>query len=112
MLKFVDDVGVLVVDQCIMKQLPGILTPTDIGTMADSDISAMASDAPGIVARRNAIQEKLKVLQEGRDQLIRGEVHPQSAGALCSSSETTTRRESTLTVRDTVLPERLVACTV
>ncbi|CAK7273324.1 hypothetical protein SEPCBS119000_005595 [Sporothrix epigloea] len=61
---FVDNVSVLVVEQCLVSKLPFLFTPDTIYTIPDEDIAKLASEEKHATAERARLMEKRRCLQE------------------------------------------------
>ena len=71
MKKFIDDVCVLAVEQCILQALPSIFSVESIYEMSDEEVTSLAGEDDNAAAQRKSLSEKLSVLQEGHGQLTR-----------------------------------------
>lgn len=64
---FVDNVLNLAVEQCLIDNLTGILTPEKVNRMSDEKLDKLGSESPDIKSRRKHLlsrQLELKKLQE------------------------------------------------
>ena len=69
--KFIDDVSVLAVEQCLVRRLPLVLSSDLICDLSDDDVQRLAVESPDIAPERMRMTEKLRILQEGLTQLTR-----------------------------------------
>ena len=67
--KFIDDVSVLAVEQCLVRRLPLVLSSDLICDLSDDDVQRLAVESPDIAPERLRMTEKLRILQEGLTQL-------------------------------------------
>lgn len=67
--KFVDNVSVLAVEQCLVQQLPLLFTPSTVGGLTDDEIRHLAAERPETVSARAAEEDKLRVLGQGLQEL-------------------------------------------
>ncbi|KAI1467549.1 P-loop containing nucleoside triphosphate hydrolase protein [Daldinia caldariorum] len=62
---FVDNVVVLAVENCLISDLPSILTTAKINEMEDSELERLASESPEVETERNELQSEYEALQKG-----------------------------------------------
>ncbi|CAK7237378.1 hypothetical protein SCUCBS95973_009938 [Sporothrix curviconia] len=72
---FIDNVSVLVVEQCLVSKLPSLFTPNTIYTISDKDIGRLAGEKPYSVAERQRLAEKKTCLQKCEVELRRLDKH-------------------------------------
>ncbi|CAK7273325.1 hypothetical protein SEPCBS119000_005596 [Sporothrix epigloea] len=60
---FIDNVSVLVVEQCLVSKLPSLFTPDTIYTIPDEEIARLAGEEEHTVAERARLVEKRRCLQ-------------------------------------------------
>ncbi|CAK7274263.1 hypothetical protein SEPCBS57363_006074 [Sporothrix epigloea] len=61
---FIDNVSVLVVEQCLVSKLPSLFTPDTIYSFSDKEIARLAGEDEHATAERSRLMEKRKCLQE------------------------------------------------
>ncbi|OCK86956.1 interferon-induced GTP-binding protein Mx [Cenococcum geophilum 1.58] len=71
----VDDVGVLAVEDCLLKQLPSLFHPESICDMAEEDINRLTMESEGYSTERKRCSERLAVLEAGLGDLKRLNKH-------------------------------------
>ncbi|ROT41718.1 interferon-induced GTP-binding protein Mx [Sodiomyces alkalinus F11] len=69
--KFVDNVSVLAIEQCLMQKLPDLFSPAVVLDLSDEDISHMAAESEEASAERARYIEKRDVLQAALPSLAR-----------------------------------------
>lgn len=62
---FTDNVIILAVENCLIRQLPSILEPAMVIAMDDQKISELVAEDPDITKRRERLAKELAALQEG-----------------------------------------------
>ena len=67
--KFIDDVSVLAIENCVMKQLPTILSPNAIFDLSETTVTKLAGESDESTAKRGNLQNKLNTLQKGLHKL-------------------------------------------
>ncbi|KJR84131.1 uncharacterized protein SPSK_09305 [Sporothrix schenckii 1099-18] len=72
---FVDNVSVLVVEQCLLSKLTGLFTPDTIYAIADDDIRHLAGENPEATAERARLVEKKTCLEACENELRRLDKH-------------------------------------
>ncbi|KID95315.1 interferon-induced GTP-binding protein Mx, partial [Metarhizium majus ARSEF 297] len=75
MKKFIDDVGVLAVEQCLISQLPSLFLSESILDLSDDEVIRMANESDSASIERARCAEKLAVLEDGKNDLKRLESH-------------------------------------
>ncbi|KAG9249425.1 uncharacterized protein F5Z01DRAFT_641212 [Emericellopsis atlantica] len=60
--KFIDDVSVLAIENCVMKQLPAILSPNAIFDLSETTVTKLAGESEESTAKRGNLQNKLNTL--------------------------------------------------
>lgn len=61
--KFIDDVSVLAIEQCLVQKLPDLFSPSVVLNLSDEDIHHLAAESPEAGAERVRYSEKRDVLQ-------------------------------------------------
>lgn len=69
MRKFMDDFSVLIVEQCLMRELSSIFTPDIVGGMTDKKITQLALEDPEVSSKCIRLTKRFKVLKDARDRL-------------------------------------------
>lgn len=69
MKKFVDDVSVLAIEQCLIQKLPSIFSSDVICDLTDEQVGMLAGESADMSIERSHMTEKRKLLQEGLTQL-------------------------------------------
>ncbi|KIH86345.1 hypothetical protein SPBR_08141 [Sporothrix brasiliensis 5110] len=72
---FIDNVSVLVVEQCLLSKLPGLFPPDTIYAIADDDIRHLAGENPDATAERARLVEKKTCLEACENELRRLDKH-------------------------------------
>ncbi|CAH0046486.1 unnamed protein product [Clonostachys solani] len=67
--KFVDDVSVLAIEQCLVQKLPSIFSSDFICDLTDEQVGRLAGESADLSIERSRMTEKRKLLQEGLAQL-------------------------------------------
>ncbi|KAI1800098.1 P-loop containing nucleoside triphosphate hydrolase protein [Daldinia bambusicola] len=62
---FVDNVVVLAVENCLISDLPSILTTAKINEMEDSELERLASESPEVQTERKELQAEYEALEKG-----------------------------------------------
>ncbi|KAI1417105.1 P-loop containing nucleoside triphosphate hydrolase protein [Hypoxylon sp. FL1857] len=62
---FTDNVIILAVENCLIKDLPSIVTAGGFSQMEDAEIGQLASEAPEIQEERKKLQEDCEAFEEG-----------------------------------------------
>lgn len=65
---FTDNIINLVVESCLIRDLPDILTPTQVDKMEEQKIRELAAEGEDDQIHRDQLQEESKVLREGLEQ--------------------------------------------
>jgi hypothetical protein len=76
---FINNIAVLAIENCLIKDLAGTFSPTLTANMDDEQLHAIAAESEGVRYERSSLQKKLQVLQSGRQILyehIGRFVHP------------------------------------
>ncbi|CAK7266190.1 hypothetical protein SEPCBS57363_001970 [Sporothrix epigloea] len=60
---FIDNVSVLVVEQCLVSKLPSLFTPDTIYSISDEEIAKLAGEDEHATAERSRLMEKRRCLQ-------------------------------------------------
>ncbi|XEV01416.1 hypothetical protein FSHL1_006703 [Fusarium sambucinum] len=64
---FVDNVTNLAVQGCLIRGLPGLLTPQKIGSLSDERVEEMAAEPSDRQSQRETLQEEIKLLEQVLD---------------------------------------------
>ncbi|KAF4124889.1 Dynamin central region [Geosmithia morbida] len=67
--RFIDDIGVLVIEEHLMNKLPEVFSPDVVCLLGDDRIAYLAGESDETMEQRKRLTEKLSVLQKCRDQL-------------------------------------------
>ncbi|KAI1479949.1 P-loop containing nucleoside triphosphate hydrolase protein, partial [Daldinia eschscholtzii] len=62
---FVDNVVVLAVENCLIRDLPSILTTAKIHEMEDNELERLASESPEVQIERKELQSEYEALEKG-----------------------------------------------
>jgi hypothetical protein len=63
---FINNIAVLAIENCLIKELSGIFSPTLIANMDDKQLHAIAAESEEVRHERSSLQKKLVVLQSGK----------------------------------------------
>ncbi|KAH7024589.1 P-loop containing nucleoside triphosphate hydrolase protein [Microdochium trichocladiopsis] len=61
---FVDNVIILAVENCLIRQLPFLMTAEMVSTMNDDELRLLASEAPGVRLEREETRAQLQALEQ------------------------------------------------
>lgn len=75
MKSFVDNVGVLVVELCLVSKLPTLFAPDMIFSIPDNDIAHLACEQEHAAAERHRLMEKKACLEKCEMELRRLDKH-------------------------------------
>ncbi|KAF4121448.1 Dynamin central region [Geosmithia morbida] len=67
--KFTDDVGVLAIEQCVIRRLASVLSADSVLEMEEKKVNDLASESPETLVLRKRLTEKLEVLEAGKKAL-------------------------------------------
>lgn len=70
-----DDVSILVLEQCLLQKLPSLFTSDMIYDISDEDIALLAGETSEAVAERVRLREKKTTLESGLQELRRLDKH-------------------------------------
>lgn len=62
---FTDNVVNLAIESCLIRDLPNIFTPAEVGNMDKLQVEELASESADSRSRREQLEADVKVLQEG-----------------------------------------------
>ncbi|KAI8962256.1 P-loop containing nucleoside triphosphate hydrolase protein, partial [Daldinia sp. FL1419] len=62
---FIDNVVILAVENCLISELPSILTTEKINRMEDVELERLAGESPEVQAEREELQSEYEALREG-----------------------------------------------
>ncbi|KAF5662839.1 GTP-binding protein [Fusarium heterosporum] len=62
---FVDNVTNFAVQGCLIRGLPGLVTPQKIGRLSDERVEEMAAEPSDWQSQRESLQEEIKILEQG-----------------------------------------------
>lgn len=63
---FINNTAVLAIENCLVKDLSAIFSPTLTADMDDEQLQAIAAESEDVRFERDALQKKLEVLQSGK----------------------------------------------
>lgn len=72
---FVDNVSILVIENCLLRKLLDLFTPDSIYTIADEDIGHLAGENKEATAERAHLVEKKACLEKCENELRRLDKH-------------------------------------
>lgn len=62
---FTDNIMILALENCLISDIPNILTPDKVYDMRDEDAEALAAESEQIQTERNRLQSQLERLRKG-----------------------------------------------
>lgn len=68
--KFIDDVSVLAVEQCLVSKLPDLFPDEILFDFKDEEIARLAGETEAASKQRVLFNQKLAVLEDGRRDLM------------------------------------------
>lgn len=75
MKKFVDDISVQAVEQCLIQKLPTLFCPQTVHDFSDGEVARHAAESEGTTEERAKCDEKLEILEAGLRDLKRIDKH-------------------------------------
>jgi hypothetical protein len=63
---FINNIAVLAIENCLIKDLAAIFSPTLTANMDDGQLSAIAAECEEVRLERESLRKKLEVLQSGK----------------------------------------------
>lgn len=63
---FINNTAVLAIENCLIKDLSAIFSPTLTADMDDEQLQAIAAESEDVRFERDALRKKLEVLQSGK----------------------------------------------
>jgi hypothetical protein len=67
---FINNIAVLAVENCLIKNLPAIFSPSLTANMDDEQLRAIASESEETRSERASLKQKLGVLESGKQVLF------------------------------------------
>ncbi|KAE8822844.1 hypothetical protein PTNB73_09636 [Pyrenophora teres f. teres] len=95
---FISNIAILGIENCLIKDLPAIFSPTLIAGMDEEKLSAIASESEEIRHERATLEQKLSVLEPGKQVLF-------EHIAMRPTTRTTTK-PATSSIRPSMAPSR------
>lgn len=62
---FIENVINLAVENCLMCDIPSILTPKKVNRMTEEMLNDLAAEADEVLVRRESLQDQIKALRHG-----------------------------------------------
>lgn len=75
MKKFIDDISVLAVENCLVQKLPSLFTPQRVYDLIDDDISRLATESEQTRSERARYTEEVSALETALSDLRRLDKH-------------------------------------
>jgi hypothetical protein len=63
---FINNTAVLAIENCLIKDLSAIFSPTLTADMDDEQLQAIAAESEDVRCERDTLRKKLEVLQSGK----------------------------------------------
>lgn len=73
--RFIDDISVIAVEDCLISRLPTLLTPSRVLDLAADDVTRLVGESDETAYTRRKLTEKLTTLQAGLKDIKRYERH-------------------------------------
>ncbi|CAO2656981.1 Nn.00g057840.m01.CDS01 [Neocucurbitaria sp. VM-36] len=64
---FINNIAVLAIENCLIKNLAGIFSPSLIADLSDEKLHAIAAESDKVREDRNSLRQKLSALQSGKE---------------------------------------------
>lgn len=80
---FTDNIMILALENCLISDIPNILTPDKVYDMRDEDAEALAAESEQIQTERNRLQSQLERLRKGLA-ACRRYAPSQPSGSMCA----------------------------
>ncbi|KAG5954410.1 hypothetical protein E4U57_004489 [Claviceps arundinis] len=108
--KFIDDVSVLAVEQCLVSKLPDLLPDEILFDFKDEEIARLAGETESASKQRVLFNQKLAVLEDGRRDLMNlamtGPFEPADSMHV-PKADRNSKRNAQLTVTDDIAPKKI-----
>ncbi|KAH8708064.1 hypothetical protein HC256_010212 [Beauveria bassiana] len=73
--KFIDDISLLAVEQCLISRLPALFPSETILDLRDDEIAHIATESHAMMLQRIRYNEKLAALEGAKDDLKQLDIH-------------------------------------
>jgi hypothetical protein len=73
--RFVDDVSVLAIEECLISKLPDLLKPSRVHELGTEEIQRLVGESEETASSRTKLNEKRTLLQKGLQDLKRFQTH-------------------------------------
>lgn len=64
---FINNIAVLAIENCLIKNLSGIFSPSLIADLSDEKLHAIAAESDEVGEERDSLRQKLRALASGKD---------------------------------------------